>query len=235
MTRRPFTRRRAHAGLLAVLAGLGLVAGCGGSLPPPDWKLNARDALATHDKHYLGGDSRLAELNFAKARQAIAASGRTDLLARAELARCATHDAALAFDDCPAYRAVAADASDGERAYARFLSGEWSGLNAATLPAHYAGLLGARDDAARLAALAAIGDPLARLVAAALLFRQSLLPPAGIALAIDTASERGWRRPLLAWLRIEARRAEAAGDAERLALLQRRIGLLLESRPPMTE
>lgn len=217
--------------LIAIL----MLTACGGSLPPPDWQLNARGGIEAYDKHYLSGDTRLAEFNQAKARSAIAASGRLDILARAELARCAARTAALAFDECPAYRALESDAAPPERAYARFLAADWSGLDAKTLPPHYGALVGARDDSARLDALRAIKDPLPRLIGAGLLFRQTDLPPEGIALAIDTASERGWRRPLLAWLRVAERRAEAGGDGDALAALRRRIALVLSVKPPMSE
>jgi len=43
--------------------------------------------------------------------------------------------------------------------------------------------------------------------------------------AIDTASDQGWRRPLLAWLGVQAQRAEAAGDAQEEQRIRRRIAL----------
>jgi hypothetical protein len=46
---------------------------------------------------------------------------------------------------------------------------------------------------------------------------------------VDTASARGWRRPLLAWLKVQQQRAQAAGDAEAAASLQRRIDLVLSA------
>lgn len=220
---------------VASLLVMSMLSACGGSLPPPDWQLNARGGLEAYDKHYLAGDTRLAEFNQGKARSAIAASGRLDILARAELARCAARTAALAFDDCPAYRALETDAAPPERAYARFLAADWTGLDTRILPAHYGALIGARDDAARVEALRGVKDPMARLIGAALLFKQTALPPDGIALAIDTASERGWRRPLLAWLRVAEKRAEAGGDIDALAALRRRIALVLSTKPPMTE
>ena len=48
--------------------------------------------------------------------------------------------------------------------------------------------------------MAAIQDPLSQLVAAGVLFRSGRATPGVIATAVNTASERGWRRPLLAWL-----------------------------------
>lgn len=224
MSRRPGLRH------LALLAPLWLGA-CGGSLPPPDWKMNAQSALEAHAKFYLGGDTALAELNFAKARAAIAHSGRLDLIARAELARCASHTAALDFDDCPGFKALAAEAAPAETAYAEFLAGRWQTLDRSALPKHYSDLLGAGEAAARSQALAGIKEPQARLIAAASLFKQGELNPAGIELAIDTASERGWRRPLLAWLRVGLSHAEGVGDTASMARYRKRIELVLASQP----
>ena len=99
------------------LAALVLVAGCAGA-PPPEWRLNARGALAQYQRYYLGGDTSLAEKEFAQARAEIDRTGRADLLARAELVRCAVRAASLEFDDCPGFEALRADAGAEEIAYA---------------------------------------------------------------------------------------------------------------------
>ena len=44
--------------------------------------------------------------------------------------------------------------------------------------------------------------------------------------AADTASAQGWRRPLLAWLDVQARLADERGDAAEAARLRRRMGLV---------
>jgi primosomal protein N'' len=74
----------------------------------------------------------------------------------------------------------------------------------------------------------AIKDPLSRLVAAGAVFRANRATPQVIAAAVDTASEQGWRRPLLAWLNVQALRAEKAGDTAEAARLRRRIALASE-------
>jgi hypothetical protein len=43
---------------------------------------------------------------------------------------------------------------------------------------------------------------------------------------VDTASEQGWRRPLLAWLGVQEKRASDAGDSETAARIRRRIDLI---------
>jgi hypothetical protein len=46
--------------------------------------------------------------------------------------------------------------------------------------------------------------------------------------AVNTASSQGWRRPLLAWLRVQLQRAQAAGAEQEAARIQRRIELVLQ-------
>ncbi|MFZ5484420.1 MAG: hypothetical protein ACOZB0_09340 [Pseudomonadota bacterium] len=207
--------------LLAWLLPL-LLAACASAPPPPDWKLNAQGALEAHHGHYLDGHTRLADLSYAKARAEVARTGRPDLAARVALARCGVRAAALVFDDCPDYRAVAEAAAATERHYAGFLSGDWTGVEAAALPEAYRPLL-ARPE---VATLAEVRDPVSRLIGAGVLFRQGRLPPEGLTLAIDTASEQGWRRPLLAWLGVALARAREAGDSPAVARLTARIALV---------
>ena len=80
-------------------------------------------------------------------------------------------------------------------------------------------------------ALSEIEDPLARLVAAGALLHNQRLTPAGQAIATETASAQGWRRPLLAWLGVQLKRTQDSGDVEATKRLQRRIDLVLQSTP----
>jgi hypothetical protein len=209
--------------LLSLLT-LFVLAACVSNPAPPDWKLNTQSALENYEKAYLEGNTALADLSFARARAEAARTGQPAWVARVELARCATRAAALEFDDCPAYAAMKDGATPEERAYADFIAGNWPAVDSKALPNQYAPLLkpGATD-------ISQIKDPLSRLIAAGALFRQGNLPPAGITSAIDTASEQGWRRPLLAWLGVELKRAEAAGDQAAIALLRQRITLVESS------
>jgi hypothetical protein len=206
-----------------------LVAGCAGGPPPADWKLNAVSLLDHAQERWLEGDAGAAEQALAKARREIARSGRVDLLARAELAACAARVASLDFAPCAGFDKLAADAGTAELAYARFLAGDWNGLDAKALPPHYAALVAARDDGDANRAVATIQEPLPRLIAAALLFKSARADPSTLAGAVDTASERGWRRPLLAWLEVSLKRARAAGDTDAAARVQRRIDWVLSS------
>jgi Cytochrome C oxidase, cbb3-type, subunit III len=198
-----------------------LAAGCGNKPPTPDWQMNAHDSLQRAGVAWLNGDTRIEAAEFARARSAVARTGRADLLARVELARCAWRVASLDFAECAGYVALAADAAAPERAYAAYLAGTATPADAALLPEAHRGV-----PAGGAEAVARIEDPLARLVAAGVVMRSGKATPALLGLASDTASAQGWRRPLVAWLEVQARRAADAGQADEAARLQRRIALV---------
>jgi hypothetical protein len=181
------------------LALIALAAGCA-SAPPPDWQANAAQALQSFQRHYLAGDTATAEADFKAARGELARTGRADLVARAELVRCAVRTASLEFDDCPAFEALRYGARSEERSYADYLAGKGSYTSGT--------------------------EPLSRLVNAAVQLKRGGIDPAGISAAVDTASEQGWRRPLLAWLGVQEKRASDAGDSETAARIRRRIDLI---------
>lgn len=211
---------------LPALFSVLILAGCASGPPPPDWQMNAKASLERATEAYLSGNARVEVAEFARARAELARTGRADLLARAELTRCAARVASLEFDDCPAFAALAQDAQPAERAYANYLAGKATSAETALLPNAQ------RDLAGGVAAVAAMPEPLSRLVAAGVLLRSGRAEPALYVVAADTASAQGWSRPLLAWLHLQAQRAEAAADAELAARLRRRIELVLNPVKP---
>ena len=214
--------------IAVAIVAAGVVAGSS-TPPPPDWQMNAKGSLERATLAYLSGNSRIEALEFARVRADLARTGRPDLLARAELARCAARVASLEFDDCPGYQVVESDAAAPERAYAAYLRGTLAASDAALLPEPQRAALAGN---AAADSLARIADPLSRLVAAGVLLRTGKGDPAAFSLATDTASAQGWSRPLLAWLNVRAQRADAAGAAEEAARLRRRIRLVLDAGAP---
>jgi hypothetical protein len=208
------------AALLALVA----LAGCA-STPPPAWQSDAQGSLERFRAAHLAGDARVARAEFDRARSLLAATGRADLVARAELVRCAAAVASLDFGDCPGFESLRADAPGDERAYAAYLAAQATADDIARLPAHHRAA--ASGDAS---SLPAIEDPFARLVAAGVLLRASRATPASIATAIETASSQGWRRPLLAWLGVQKQRAEQAGDAAAVEAITRRLRLVGDAK-----
>jgi hypothetical protein len=183
-----------------LLAGLALLSGCASGPPPAGWQLESYAAANAYQRSYLSGSGKAADADFVRLKKEFSATGRLDLAARAELLRCALRVASLEFDDCPGFEKLRAYAGAEELAYADFLSGKIERT--------------------------ATDDPLSRLVLHGVKFRVGKAAPESIAAAIDISSAQGWRRPLLAWLGVEEKRAEAAGDRDALERIRRRIALV---------
>lgn len=203
--------------------------GCASGPAVPDWKMNAGSAMERAISAYMSGNDRIEIQEFARARSAMASTGQVALVARAELIRCASRVASLVLDDCTGFEKLGQDAAAPERAYARYLAGNAQPQDIALLPPQQQRVLQAVPDPA--AAIAGISDPLSRLVAAGVLLRSGRADPAVLTLAVDTASAQGWRRPLLAWLGVQAMRAEQAGAAPEAQRLRRRMDLVQQSQP----
>jgi hypothetical protein len=177
-----------------------LLAACSSAPPAPEWQGNAATALAAFQDRYLSGDSKAADAEFAYARSQLSATGRADLVARAELIRCAAQVASLVFEACKGFDALRGDAGAEERAYADYLEGR--------VPR------------------SAAAEPFSRLVAYGVQLRTASITPEGIAAATEIASAQGWRRALLAWLGVQLKRAQDAGDSETAARVKRRMELV---------
>jgi hypothetical protein len=195
-----------------------VLAGCASKPQPPAWEPNARGALDGYTDAWLHGDTPAADAEFVRARRETASTGRFDLVAQAELVRCAVRAAALDYD-CAGFSAIAQDATPAQRAYAAYLDGRWQGLDASLLPEQHRPVVASGS-------MAGVQEPLARLVAAGALLKAGRITPGDIASAVDTASSQGWRRPLLAWLGVQEQRAQAAGDTAAVEQIRRRIALV---------
>ncbi len=211
-----------------MLLAAAALSACSSTPPPPDWAVNAQGALDRSVGAYLSGSPRVAALELERARAEVARTGAPARLARLELVQCAAEVASLVFSPCPAYQAVATDAAAPEQAYARYLLAQATPADATQLPEVHRTLVGAAPDQAA-ARVAAINDPLSRLVAAGVLLRTERATPGVFTLAVETASAQGWRRPLLAWLSLAQQRAQAAGQVEEAERLQRRLDLVTRS------
>ncbi|XDF37214.1 hypothetical protein RBH89_09215 [Paracidovorax avenae] len=217
---RPCLSSRPGVLLSAVLAAA-LAAGCAQRPPAPEWEVNARGAADRATQAYLSGNDRVAAQEWRRAREETARTARPDLLARVVLLECATRVASLAQVGCPDFAPLRSGAAEAERAYADYLEGRAGGPEAGLLPpAQRAALTGGAP------ALAGVEDPLARLLAAAVLHVRGQGGPEVPQHAIEAASSQGWRRPLMAWLLLAERDARAEGDIPRADHLRQRLDVL---------
>ena len=203
-----------------MLSAMLALAACSSGPKPPDWQVEAKGSMERSVAAYMEGNSRVETAELARARSQLLRTGRPDLLATAELLHCATRVASLVFESCAGFESLRLDASRAQQAYADYLRGQGQLQDVGLLPE--AQRATASGDAP---ALKRIADPLSQLVAAGVLLQTGKASPPVIAQAIDTASSQGWRRPLLAWLGVQAQRAEQGGDTEEAARLRRRIAI----------
>jgi len=211
---------------LLVVAAVFLTA-CASGPKPADWQVESKGAMERAVAAYLEGNNRVEAAELAKARLEISSTGRVDLMARAELLSCASRVASLVFEPCAGFEQLRQDAPPAERAYADYLVGKLAPQDINLLPkdqqiSAQALIIRAQP------AIVNIADPLAKLVAAGTVFQAGLASPALVQAAVDTASSQGWRRPLLAWLGVQLKLAEAGGNAAEAARVQRRIALTLK-------
>ena len=212
----------------ALLSAAGLLAACSSGPRAPDWQLEAKGSMDRSVAAYMEGNSRVETVELERARGQLTRSGRADLLATAELLHCATRVASLVLDEpCTCFEKLRPDATDAQRAYADYLKGQVQPQAIALLPEAQRGAA-----AGNTAAPAGIADPLSKLVAAGVLLQTGKADPAVISQAIEAASAQGWRRPLLAWLGVELRRAEQGGNTAEADRLRRRIALTQNAPAP---
>ena len=200
---------------------------CASGPKPADWQINAKGATERAVAAYLRGNNRVEAVEMAKAREEISATGRIDLLARAELLACASRVASLVFEPCAGFEKLRQDAPPAERAYADYLAGQLQQQDLHLLPKEQQ-LNALNSSKSASNAIENIADPLARLVAAGASFQAGQASPALVQAAIDAASSQGWRRPLLAWLGVQLKLAESSFNAPEAARVQRRIALVLK-------
>jgi len=207
-----------------------LLAGCG-SRPAPAWIETGHRHLETFKRDFLTGRApSVAETPFRNAVEEIKKSGDIDLLGKAWLTRMALQVAILADIEAGDYPQIeAAQPAPANRNFYLFLQGNAADAEVSLLPEPYRPFWTAfrRGDFAKAtAAIAAIEDPLSRLIAAGIAVRHHLENDAILQTAVETASQNGWKTALLAWLERSKSWYEAAGDAAKATAVSRRIELM---------
>ena len=181
-----------------------LLVGCGSSKPVPDWTYASFNQLDNYKKSCLIGKERIAEAYFNKAVDEIKSSGDLDILARAYLTKYAVQVAVLeAFDGREYLRIDAVEPVLQNKNFYSFLKGAFDNVDEKLLPQQYAGFFrtfksGKKDAVAY--EISKMENPLSKLIAIGLLVKKDKYDEIDLKLAIDIASEKGWKKALLAYL-----------------------------------
>jgi hypothetical protein len=204
-----------------------LLSACGGKPPAPDWKKDSLSLIGKYKKAELKGENKLAERYFGQALAAVAGTAKLEETARLHLVRCATRQASLGFEPCTGYLEFARLGANAEdEAYHRFITGQWDKLDSGKLPEQYRDFLANRDAAKNLGILQRIDDPLSRLIAISITVMRKQADEPTLHLAAETASEQGWRKPLLVYLKLLESRASLKEDKAGQEALRARIKLV---------
>jgi hypothetical protein len=207
-----------------------LLAGCG-SKPAPVWIAAGHKQLESFKQDFLTGrEPRITEIHFRNAVEEIKKGGDMDLLGKAWLTKMALQVAVREeLEEGEYLKTEAAEVVPANRNFYRFLKGDAAMVDVSLLPKPYRPFWMAfrSGDTAKVPiTIAAIEDPLSRLIAAGLAASHRLENDAILQIAVETASRNGWKRALLAWLERLKSSYEAAGNASKASAIQSRIDLM---------
>jgi len=204
--------------------------GCGSPKQIPEWINTSFYQLENYKKNYLIGKEHIAELQFNKAVDEIKKSGNMEILGRAYLTRYAVHIAALeVFDDKEYLHIDALQPVLQNRTFYNFLKGSFDKVDERLLPIQYRGVLkifhkGSYEDAAH--EISKMKDPMSTLIATGLFIQKNTYDEGILKIAIDTASQNGWKKALLAYLEKLLLLYEMKKETEKAANIAQRIRLI---------
>ncbi len=204
--------------------------GCGGSKQIPDWINDSFNNLESFKENYVSGKDRIAEVQFKKAIDEIKKSGRLEILGKAYLTKYAVHIAVLeSFDDTDYLTIDALQPVLKNRTFYNFLKGSFDRIDENLLPRQYGGVIkvfrnGKPGDAVH--EISRIEDPLSKLIAAGILIQKNAYDEEILKVAIDTASRRGWKKALIAYLEKLQLLYEKKKETEKAVNITQRIQLL---------
>lgn len=215
--------------IFSLLACIILLAGCSAKAVP-GWIKTSHNQLESFKAHYLQGRDRLAEINFNKAIDEIKSGGDLHLLQIAYLSRYAMQSSVLeGFDDLEYRRLAAVEPHSGNVHFHAFLQGAFDRVDAQSLPEQYRSFLRACKNGRQAeidSAIEAMEDPLSRLIASGLAVEKQLYHERTLHTAIRTASEQGWKKALLVYLKKLRGFYTAINEQKKADMAQQRIDLI---------
>ncbi len=188
---------------LSIIVLIFLICACS-SKQIPEWKDTSSKQLESYKHYFLTDKESTSEPHFVKAKKSISRSNDLNLLGTAYLIRYALYTAVLEdFDDTDFLRINKLQPNAKNFSYYNFIKGNFQIADYSLLPAHYSKLLKPLQDknlAIAVREINSIDDPLARLVACGVWVRYLPYDENILQIAINTAADNGWGKPLFAYL-----------------------------------
>jgi len=207
-----------------------MLIGCGAGKPAPGWLSAGSSQLENYKKHYLGGQDKIAALEFNDALKEIKQSGDLEILARSHLIRMALQTATLQdLTDADYLKIEAVQPSPVNGNFYAFLQGKVAQVDEKLLPEQYLGLLATlrrSGEGERLPAIEQIKDPLSQLIALGILVRLGQDNEVLLQKAIAIASGEGWKKALIAYLGRLKIYYETKQESSKARTIEQRINLI---------
>ena len=180
-----------------------LICACG-SKQIPEWKDTSSKQLESYKHYFLTNKETSSEPHFLKAKKAIARSNDLNLLGTAYLIRYALYISVLEdFDDTDFLRLNKLQPDARNFSYYNFIKGNFQTADYNLVPSHYSKLLKAaqcKDLVMAIREIRSIADPLSQIVACGVWVKYLPYDENILQIAINTAAENGWGKPLFAYL-----------------------------------
>jgi len=191
--------------LLLFIISLFFLQGCSSAQPKNQWQYQAASSLKAYTKHYLEGNELRAKADLTHAREEASRSARLYTLIDIELTVCAIHIGVLSPKPCQkASKLLTLESDPSQKAYLDLLNKQLSSTQIKDLPGQYrefATSLLANDINASNDDIRDIEPLTSRLVASALI--KERLSAENIQSLINELSYHGYKRALLAWLKLQ--------------------------------
>ncbi len=211
--------------ILSVLA-LIILSGCSSAQPKNRWQYQATSSLNAYTQHFLEGNILRAKSDLAHARKEASKSARLHTLIDIELSVCAMHTSVLEPDACEkASELLALEPEPSRQAYLDLLNNKLSPLQIQDLPQQYqefATALLSKDTTALNDDIKTMQPLSSRLLASALIKEQ--LNQENLQDLIDKLSYYGYKRALLAWMKLQVEKEE---DVQRKEKLVQKLKILI--------
>jgi len=214
---------------LLLLITLIIIAGCA-TVEIPEWRFASFNQLENFKNALLTGKRDSAELHFQKAVAEINKSGDINILARAQLTRCALHAALLQAIPVEDYLLLEnLSPMPDNRQFLLFLRGDFHLVDPNRIPEQYRDSLRAiRQGGIKEVqqALLKIENDLSRLITVGLVVRYGSYNEAILQTAIDTASKNGWKGALMVYLAAMQHHHEKQNEPEKAARVEKLMKLI---------
>lgn len=200
-----------------------VVAGCS-SQPAPLWQQDGNTSMLNFINAYMEGNDKFSENYYIKLTESLNLTADPDIMIKAPLTKCAMRIALFGDMSCPeAEPYVEVIKKKDNIKYFNFVSGK-----ASDLPSRYKDFIkspAACSPEVVNMKIKKLDEPLSKIIASSLAFRNNCYDEKTLLNAADAASAEGWKKTVVTYLNVLLKFYEEKGFAEKAEAVAKRIEL----------